>query len=54
MREDFHAIVEEMRQMTGQATASTRWWILVFLSLLVFGNYYVFDSIGPIAAMLSS
>jgi MFS family permease len=54
LREDFHAIVEEMRQMTGQATASTRWWILVFLSLLVFGNYYVFDSIGPIAAMLSS
>jgi MFS family permease len=40
--------------MTGQKTDSTRWWILASLSLLVFGNYYVFDSIGPVAAMLSS
>ena len=39
--------------MTVQATGSTRWWILALLSLLVFGNYYVFDSIGPVAAMLS-
>jgi MFS family permease len=40
--------------MTDRAKGSTRWWILVTLSLLVFGNYYVFDSIGPVAAMLSS
>jgi MFS family permease len=43
-----------MYGMTGQKTDSTRWWVLAFLSLLVFGNYYVFDSIGPVAAMLSS
>ena len=40
-----------MTEVTGN---STRWWILATLSLLVFGNYYVFDSIGPVAAMLSS
>jgi MFS family permease len=40
--------------MKGRNTDVTRWWILAFLSLLVFGNYYVFDSIGPVAAMLSS
>jgi MFS family permease len=40
--------------MSAQTSDSTRWWILVTLSLLVFGNYYVFDSIGPVAAMLSS
>jgi len=33
--------------------AGTRWWILLFLSLLVFGNYYVYDSIGPVAEILS-
>lgn len=31
----------------------TRWWILLFLSLVVFGNYYVYDSIGPVAEILS-
>lgn len=40
--------------MFGGTTIPTRWWILAFLSLLVFGNYYVFDSIGPVAEMLSS
>jgi MFS family permease len=32
---------------------TTRWWILLVLSLLVFGNYYVYDSIGPVAEILS-
>lgn len=30
-------------------TGSTRWWILLYLSLVMFGNYYVYDSIGPLA-----
>ncbi|MCK5326281.1 MAG: hypothetical protein KAJ57_09730, partial [Woeseiaceae bacterium] len=33
--------------------AGTRWWILLLLSLLVFGNYYVYDSIAPVAEILS-
>lgn len=28
---------------------STRWWILGFLSLMLMGNYYVYDSVGPVA-----
>ena len=31
---------------------NTRWWILAFVSLLMFGNYYVYDAIGPLAEQL--
>ena len=31
---------------------ATRWWILAFISLLMFGNYYVYDMIGPVAEQL--
>ncbi|MCB1050370.1 MAG: MFS transporter [Acidobacteria bacterium] len=31
-----------------------RWWILLFTSLVLFGNYYVYDSIGPVADLLES
>jgi len=30
------------------------WWILALTSLLMLGNYYVYDSIGPIAAQLEN
>lgn len=30
-------------------TGSARWWVLLFLSLVMFGNYYVYDAIGPLA-----
>lgn len=33
----------------SRAQGSTRWWIVVFLSLVMLGNYYVYDSIGPLA-----
>jgi MFS family permease len=36
---------------TGDST-NTRWWILAFVSLLMFGNYYVYDSVGPLAEQL--
>ena len=32
--------------------ASVRWLVLVFSSLAMFGNYYVYDSIAPLADML--
>ncbi|MBU1095409.1 MAG: MFS transporter [Ignavibacteriae bacterium HGW-Ignavibacteriae-2] len=31
-----------------------RWTILIFISLAMFGNYYVYDSIAPIADLLKS
>jgi MFS family permease len=31
-----------------------RWTVLVFISLAMFGNYYVYDSMGPIFDLLSS
>ncbi len=33
---------------------STRWWILAFVSVLMFGNYYVYDAVGPVAEQLES
>ena len=35
-------------------TSAAGWWILGLVSLLMFGNYYVYDSIGPVAAQLES
>lgn len=29
-----------------------RWLVLIFVSIMMFGNYYIYDSIGPIADML--
>ncbi len=28
---------------------ATRWWVLAFASLMLYGNYYVYDAIGPLA-----
>jgi len=39
---------------TGIDTSVYGWWILALTSLLMFGNYYVYDSIGPVAAQLES
>jgi len=35
----------------GDST-NTRWWILAFVSLLMFGNYYVYDAVAPLAEQL--
>ncbi len=35
------------------APASLRWLVLIFTSLAMFGNYYVYDSIAPLADILS-
>jgi MFS family permease len=34
------------------APASVRWLVLVFASLAMFGNYYVYDSVAPLADIL--
>jgi MFS family permease len=33
----------------NRAPGPTRWWILAFASLMLYGNYYVYDAIGPLA-----
>jgi MFS family permease len=35
-----------------EPTAFFRWTVLVFISLAMFGNYYVYDSISPLADLL--
>ncbi len=37
-----------------EAPALYRWIVLIFISLAMFGNYYVYDSIAPIADILKS
>ena len=36
-----------------QPSRSFRWIVLVFVSLTMFGNYYVYDCISPIADLLA-
>jgi len=40
--------------VTKEPTALYRWVVLVFLSLAMFGNYYIYDSIAPVFDLLSS
>ena len=35
-------------------SGSTRWWILAFLSVMLFGNYYVYDAVAPLADTLET
>jgi MFS family permease len=44
-----------MRDKTSNIqTSASGWWILALTSILMLGNYYVYDSIGPVAAQLES
>lgn len=40
--------------MRNQPSPIYRWTVLIFVSLAMFGNYYIYDSIAPIADMLKS
>ena len=33
---------------------ATKWWALILASVMIFGNYYVYDAIAPLAEQLSS
>jgi len=37
-----------------EPTPIYRWSVLVFVSLAMFGNYYIYDSIAPVFDLLSS
>lgn len=39
-------------QIKKEPSALYRWGVLVFISLAMFGNYYVYDSISPLADLL--
>ena len=34
--------------------AALRWLVLIFISLAMFGNYYIYDSISPLAVALKT
>ena len=43
---------EAMPAVRPQPTRLFRWVVLVFISLAMFGNYYVYDSVSPLADVL--
>ncbi len=45
--------VTEKRTLKPPPPALYRWAILVFVSLAMFGNYYIYDSISPLADVLA-
>lgn len=47
-------MVETAAATRPEPPASYRWTVLVFLSLAMAGNYYIYDSIAPVADLLSS
>jgi len=36
-----------------QTSPAIKWWLLAFASIAIFGNYYVYDAIAPLAEQLS-
>lgn len=42
-----------MNQPASPTALPGRWWVLTFASLALFGNYYVYDSIAPVADLLT-
>ena len=45
--------MEETLALKPEPTKFFRWTVLVFVSLAMFGNYYIYDSISPLADLLS-
>ena len=43
-----------MNTLKTEPPRAYRWLVLVFISLAMFGNYYIYDSIAPIADILKS
>ncbi|MBU0559568.1 MAG: MFS transporter [Bacteroidetes bacterium] len=47
-------MIQDSFQVKPQPPWLYRWIVLIFISLAMFGNYYVYDSIAPIADLLKS
>jgi MFS family permease len=44
--------VDQGATLRREPTAPYRWLVLLFISLAMFGNYYVYDSIAPVAKLM--
>ena len=47
-------MTNEMIDTKPQPSALYRWLVLIFVSLAMFGNYYIYDSINPITDLLKT
>src|SRR5690606_41627593 len=47
-------MTEQYSDLRKEPSALYRWMVLVFISLAMFGNYYIYDSIAPVMDLLSS
>ena len=47
-------MTDQISDVKQRPTVLYRWVVLLFISLAMFGNYYVYDSIAPIADILKS
>lgn len=45
---------ETYKEVNKEPSAFYRWMVLIFISLAMFGNYYIYDSIAPVMDLLSS
>jgi MFS family permease len=45
---------ESAPELRSQPPRALRWIVLVFISMAMFGNYYVYDCIGPLADVLKT
>src|SRR4030066_1516732 len=43
-----------LQEKLPQPSNILRWTVLLFVSLAMFGNYYIYDSISPLADLLKS
>src|SRR4030043_1014866 len=43
-----------LQEKLPQPSNILRWTVLLFISLAMFGNYYIYDSISPLADLLKS
>ena len=47
-------MVNRENRLEKQPSSMYRWTVLVFISLAMFGNYYIYDSISPLADLLKA
>ncbi len=47
-------MAQNLEQTRKEPSAFHRWMVLLFISLAMFGNYYIYDSVAPIFDLLSS
>jgi MFS family permease len=46
--------MEKIQQQKNEPSSLYRWLVLFFISMAMFGNYYIYDSISPLADLLKA